>query len=174
MVAREPNGKPQRTHGQSEISPTEVRRLRDAAINGLRSDEWGSELGRYYLCGHITDQMYAAGKYWAMLAARYHQAIGAKPHEKALALERGSRGSAPDPDSDRGQAIAKGERKHVNKFLDVLTALEHAGPQATRLVRALCEYNQSPATYGEFLLIRAGLALIAREQDQKSNTRSKY
>jgi hypothetical protein len=52
LARREPNGRVQCQ--EPDISPGEVRRLRDAALRGLRDAEWASELGRcvrYAKCG---------------------------------------------------------------------------------------------------------------------------
>ena len=73
LALREPNGRPQRP---PELPPpSEVRRLRDAALSGMRDSTWGTELGRLYLVGKITATMFAAGKRWGELAVMYSQAL---------------------------------------------------------------------------------------------------
>ncbi len=54
-VAREPNGRRSRvlTRSAPQFAPTEVKRLRDAALAGMQNPEWGSELGRLLLAGKL-------------------------------------------------------------------------------------------------------------------------
>ena len=70
---REPNGRPQR---ERETPPAQVRRLREAALAGLRDPQWGTELGRLLLTKAIDEAMYAAGRRWNEDAAKYRHVIG--------------------------------------------------------------------------------------------------
>jgi hypothetical protein len=86
-----------------DYGPGEVRRLLYAATRGLRDSEWGTELGRLYLENKITAGMYGAAKWWRDMAALYASAINAPASApKALSLERGSKGTDVDPDSEIG------------------------------------------------------------------------
>lgn len=96
IAKREPNGRIQRDPPLPP--PSEVRRLRDAALSGMRDPTWGTELGRLYLVGKITATMFAAGKRWGELASQYSQALcSPAPDPKAICLERMG-GSPIDPD----------------------------------------------------------------------------
>jgi hypothetical protein len=162
LARREPNGRVQRR--EPDISPGEVRRLRDAALRGLRDAEWASELGRYYLEGKLTHAQFAAGKWWGHLAARYADAIGAKPHPKPIALQRGSAGHQCDPASEMGQSLAQTHERDVRSFMAVYGALQKCGPIAVKVVRDLCEYDRSPSGHYDFTVLVAGLNVLAMER----------
>src|SRR5262249_5216639 len=78
-VARDPNGRRARARNAGDPAPAQVKRLRDAALAGLQSQEWGSELGRLFLAGKIGPELYAAGRRWGECVARYRAALGAPP-----------------------------------------------------------------------------------------------
>lgn len=155
ITAREPSGRPQR---HRELAPSEVRRLRDAALCGLKDAEWGTELGRLYLTGAITETMYGAGKRWAEVASRYQAAIGIFP-VRGPALERGARGANPDPDSDEGHKIARKEREAIEQFFAAHAVLLATG--AELLVRRLCELNDAPSGPREYGAVKRGLEALA-------------
>ncbi len=138
VTAREPNGRIQRERGPG---PTEIKRLRDAALRGLRDPEWGTELGRLYLERALTAEMYAAGKRWRESVAAYHGAIGVFPVRTA-ALERG-RSTPPDPDSEGGREQAVRDRDAAEAFFAAHAALVSAGMVAENAVRRLCEDDQA-------------------------------
>jgi hypothetical protein len=171
LARREPNGRVQRQ--EPDISPGEVRRLRDAALRGLRDAEWASELGRYYLEGKLNHAQFAAGKWWGHLAARYADAIGAKPHPKPIALERGSASHQCDPGSERGLEIAQTHERDVRRFLAVYEALQKCGPLVVKVVRDLCEYDQSPGGHHDFTALIDGLNALAREHETLTNQRKR-
>ncbi len=156
VTRRQPSGRIAR---EPEFSPVQVRRLRDAAMTGLRDEQWGTELGRYYLFQSITHGMYAAGKWWAQLAERYQQTLAA-PGQKPLVLERGSRSEPPDP-----EITAERDREVEAEFTQALAALTDAGIVAVRAVRNLCEHNEGPDGYQEFMYLRTGLAKLAEWRD---------
>jgi hypothetical protein len=155
-IAREPNGRHQRE--SREASPTEVRRLRDAALRGMRDPEWGTELGRLFLQREITAAMYAAGRRWAQDAAKWRHAIGAFPVRTA-AFERGH-SHPPDPDSPQGQEQAKRDRDAAERFFDAQAVLVATGSGAERAVQALCERDEAP-TFVDLICARAGLSALA-------------
>ena len=84
IKARTPSGQLSRAGRQREYPPAQVRRLRDAAMAGLRDPEWGTELGRLYLEGTITAAMYAAGKDWREKAAKFVGSLGHFPVRSIL------------------------------------------------------------------------------------------
>ena len=153
-IAREPNGRAQR----GALSPTEVRRLRDAAARGMRDPEWGTELGRLYLLREITGAMYAAGRRWTQDAARWRHTLGVFPVRTA-SLERGH--SHPcDPDSPEGREVARRDRNAQEAFCGAHSALVDCGAGAARAVQDLCEHNEAP-TFVDRICARAGLAALA-------------
>ena len=85
LAKREPNGKPQRE--PSGPSPTEISRLRDAALAGMKDPIWGTQLGILHLSGKLTSSQLAAGKRWGELARDYSAAVGAPRAPRSAALE---------------------------------------------------------------------------------------
>lgn len=159
MAQREPNGRVQRT---PEHSPSEVRRLRDAALSGMRDPLWGTELGRLYLVGKITTPMYAAGKRWAELSVKYSQALcSPSPDPKAICFDRSGSDSA-DPDSYEGRKEARRHQRAVASFMDAHAKLStEGGALAERVVRSMCERNQILVGHAELLALCSGLSTIS-------------
>lgn len=159
LAQREPNGRIQR---DPAIPPaSEVRRLRDAALSGMRDPTWGTELGRLYLVGKITASMFAAGKRWAELATKYSQALcSPAPDPKALCLDR-SGGESPDPDSYEGRKEARRHERAVTSFLDAHAALKTASALSERLVRSICERDELLPGYESLLSLKRGLTELA-------------
>lgn len=164
VVAREPSGRlqrsPARERDDREISPTEVRRLRDGALNGLRDPEWGSELGRLYLERAISGREYAAGKTWRAQVARFQGSIGIFP-VRSLSGEPTGRAEPPDPESDEGQKQAVKDRDAAETFFEAHTVLLWSGRGAESAVRRLCEEDQAMVGYNELQHARCGLTRLA-------------
>src|ERR1700759_1626797 len=104
-VAREPSGRRSRaiTRSAPEFAPTEIKRLRDAALAGMQNPAWGSELGRLLLAGKLEAELYAAGQHWSECATRYRQPLAApRPNPPTARFEPKSPAAAVDPASDAG------------------------------------------------------------------------
>lgn len=172
LAYREPNGKPQRG-GERDYPPVMVKRLRDAAMAGLRDPEWGTELGRLFLEAAITPEMYAAGKKWCETVAWYHQAIGVKLMHSPV-LERGRGGQEPDPDSEAGRIQAAKDTERAERFFEAHAVLLSTG--AEQAVRNLCELNEGPCGMAQLIATRNGLSALANHwgltERNKSNTRN--
>jgi hypothetical protein len=161
VESREPNGRRQRSN-EREFSPTQVRRLRDAAMAGLRDPEWGTHAGRLFLDGTLTAEMYAAAKWWRELAASYLVAICAPPpHPKATSMEAGRGSATCDPDSERGREEARDQAHTAESFLKGHAALISAGMMAERTVRRLCEQDEAPVGEQERQWAICGLRRLA-------------
>ena len=163
LKARERNGRNQRgpmlSNGQPRVpSPTEVRRLRDAALRGMKDAVWGTELGRQFMLQHISATMLSAGLRWTQDAARWRHTLGVFPVRTA-SLERGHSHPA-DPDSPEGMEIARRDRNAQEAFCGAHSALVDAGAGAERAVEALCERNEAP-TFFDRICARAGLSALA-------------
>ena len=158
VTAREPNGRIQRE--EREPAPAEVRRLRDAALVGLRDPQWGTELGRLYLQGTITDSMYAAGKRWRDHAAEYRRSIGAFP-VKSASLERGSLSHPPDPESTDGLKQVLRENNAAERFFEAHSVLVCMGQGTESIIRRLCEDDLSLCGMVELKKARYGLSRLA-------------
>lgn len=158
MAQREPNGRIQRV---KETAPTEVRRLRDAALAGMRDPLWGTELGRLYLVGKITTPMYAAGKRWGELSVKYSQALcSPSPDPKAICFDR-SGGESPDPDSYEGRKEVRRHERAVASFIDAHVALKDVSMAASRVVRSMCERNEMLLGHEGLMALSTGLSTLA-------------
>lgn len=159
MAQREPNGRVQR---EPQLPPpSEVRRLRDAALAGMRDPTWGTELGRLYLVGKITSAMFAAGKRWGELAARYSQALcSPSPDPKAVCFDR-SGGESPDPDSYEGRKEARRHLRAVASFMDAHVALKADSIGSERVVRFVCERNEMLLGHEGLICLTRGLSTLA-------------
>lgn len=158
--ARTPSGQLSRAGRQRDFPPTQVKRLRDAAMAGLRDPEWGTELGRLYLEGTITASMYAAGKDWREKAAKYVKSLNHFPVRSILIDNRG--GSVPpDPDTPEGQKRARREADAMERFFAAHAVLLSAGKMAESTVRRLCEHDEGPCGVVELIALRNGLSALA-------------
>lgn len=159
MAQREPNGRPQRD--PQLPPPSEVRRLRDAALAGMRDPLWGTELGRLYLVGKITSAMYAAGKRWSELSTKYSRALCSPcPDPKAVCFDR-SGGESPDPDSYEGRKEARRHERAVTSFIDAHAALKSTSMAAERVVRSMCERNEILLGHESLMALSTGLSTLA-------------
>jgi hypothetical protein len=163
-VAREPSGRRSRAVARSapEYAPTEVKRLRDAALAGMQSPEWGSELGRLLLAGKLEPELYAAGQRWAECATRYRQALDApRPNPPAAGFEPKSRATALDPASSAGQKQTAREIAAIGALQEAQAALRAAGVLAERVVRRVCEHDEAVCGTNELVALQRGLLALA-------------
>lgn len=157
---RNPGGRLSEAGRAREFPPAQVKRLRDAAMAGMRDPEWGSELGRLYLNNVITEAMYAAGKRWTEQAAKYRGVIGVFPL-KSSSAEGGSWSHQPDPDSPKGQEIAGKERDAMERYFEAEAVLVNCGPGVRITVRRVCEDGEVLGGYSEVIALRIGLLRLA-------------
>jgi hypothetical protein len=160
IQARTPSGQLSRAGRQREFPPTQVKRLRDAAMSGLRDPEWGTELGRLYLEGTITAEMYAAGKDWREKAAKYVNTLGHFPVRSLLMENRGG-SPPPDPDTAEGEKRARREANAMERFFEAHAVLLSSGKMAEATVRRLCEHDEGPCGIVELTALRRGLSALA-------------
>jgi hypothetical protein len=153
----------------------EVRRLRDAAMVGLRDEEWGTELGQLFLEGKITGAMYGAGKWWRSRAARYYLAINAPPPApRAISLELRSGSTGPDPDSEEGQNQTKWDRAAVEDFQEAHAILLGAGALSEKYIRDLCEQNIRPFGTEALMAVSRGLEWLAEYRQLTNQQKGAY
>jgi hypothetical protein len=160
LKVRTASGQLSRAGRVREFPPAQVKRLRDAAMAGLRDPEWGTELGRLYLEGTITATMYAAGKDWREKAARYVTSLGHFPVRSILVENRGG-SLPPDPDTPEGQKRARREADAMERFFEAHHVLLGAGKLAEATVRQLCEHDEGPCGTAELIALRNGLTALA-------------
>lgn len=159
LAQREPNGRIQR---EPQLPPpSEVRRLRDAALSGMRDPLWGTEIGRLYLAGKITAVGFAAGKRWGEQAVLYSRALcSPSPDPKAVCFDR-SGGDSLDPDSYEGRKEARRHERAVTSFIDAHVALKSISGAAERVVRLVCERDEMLAGHENLLALVNGLSALA-------------
>ena len=158
LVHRQPNGQPRRT--AQLPPPSEVSRLRDAALAGMRDSVWGTSLGRLFLAGKITATQFSAGKRWSELSAKYSVACGGPKPARSAALDPDG-GSPADPDSLQGRREARRHGLTVERYLAASKVLKGAGGLSWRVVVAVCDQNLAPAGVVEVNALRVGLQALA-------------
>jgi hypothetical protein len=163
-VARERNGRRARDgNAPPEAAPAHVKRLRDAALAGMQSEEWASELGRLFLAGKIGPELYAAGRRWVECMARYRAALNAPPaNPQSFPLELSSATAPPDPASEAGRRLAAREIAAVRELRDAEAALRDAGRLSERVVRGVCEQDEAPCGVRELEALCRGLLALAQ------------
>lgn len=147
-------------------SPSEVTRLRDAALAGLRDPVWGSTLGWLFLSGKVSAVQFAAGKRWVELAADYSAACCGPKQVRSAKLDPAG-GTSPDPDSPKGLREARRHVLAVEQYLEGSELLKRLGGAAAVAVRNVCEQGRMPVGFGELLALRRGLAVLAAWQQRK-------
>lgn len=160
MAAREASGKVQRP--PSLPNPGEAKRLRDAALAGMRDPLWGTELGRLHLAGKITFAMLSAGKQWAEYASRYSQALcSPAPDPRAINIGSGGGRDDIDPDSYEGRKEVRRHVRAVQSFTDASVALRSEEIAAMGIVRSVCERNETIVGHGDLIRLCSGLQALA-------------
>ena len=160
---REPNGRLSRAT-KVEIdarSPAEVKRLRDAAILGMRDPLWGTELGRLFLRNRITPQQFEAGKRWRSLVECWRRLQGGpSPHEKGglAPLHTETRGRGMDNAND--PATIKRTRELDHELGAALDVLQAGGARQAHLcsstVRDCCELDRPIIGLAEIAWLQDG------------------
>lgn len=147
------------------VSPAEAYRLRQAALIGMRSPEWGSELGRLYLAEKIESSQYEAGKSWRVVVEQYRQAVGApSPHPRGQKYERASPATLPDdpPLGTRaGDRLLRIRKLMIDRMIDAQEVLIAAGRDELRQIRATVEDEQAPVGHHSLLILRSGLTALS-------------
>lgn len=156
---REASGKVQR---QPPLpNPGEAKRLRDAALAGMRDPLWGTELGRLHLAGKISFLQLSAGKQWAEYAMRYSQALCSPPPDpRAIALGQASGRSEVDPDSYEGRREARRHIRAVESFVDAAAALRTDHAASVNIVRTVCERDETIAGHQDLIRLASGLQAL--------------
>lgn len=146
MHRREPNGKPQReakqqTRQHEMPSPAEVKRLRDAAMIGMRDAIWGTVLGYLHLSGKLSIDQFTAGVHWARLSRFYHRAMEGPRDPRSNLLTRVSTSNAPKPEQHDAHAMVQAYEA-VMREISVTT---HGAQRLAAMVR-VCELNLLPTS----------------------------
>jgi len=155
LTRREPNGRPQRAPPDLP-SPTEVSRLRDAALAGMRDPVWGSMLGQMLLGGKITSFQFSVGRKWSELAREY-SAISQSPQPPKSANLDPRGGIGPDPDSPKGLREARQQTFVKHQYLAAYELLKLTGDASMRAVVDTCEAGLHPVGLDGLNQLRKGL-----------------
>lgn len=160
MAARKPSGRIRAQQQPQLPAPAEVRRLRDAALAGMRPAEWATMLGRLYLADRISTVQFSVGKRWADLAADYSLACQS-PRLPRTAKFDADGSSLLDPESAKGRREAKRHARMIEEYVDGLRVLERAGKPVLCAVRNVCEHDLAPSGWNEVDALRIGLQALA-------------
>jgi hypothetical protein len=170
MAARKPSG---RTKVEPQLPPpAETKRLRDAAVAGMRGAEWGTELGRLYLADKISSLQYSAGRRWAATVEAYAEACQT-PRQPGTATLDPEGGKAADPDTPAGRKTARRHARAIETFNGAHEALTFAGRLAASVTRAATESQSAPCGQMELAALRAGLQHLAAHWETQRNARRK-
>jgi len=160
LALRKPCGRLRPAKDLELLSPTETRRLLDAAAAGLRDQPWGTAVGQLYIDGRITSSQFAAAKRWAAIVADYSIACRSPPAPRALSFDTPG-GSPIDPDSEKGERERLRHERATALYLEGRHALHLAGLEAERVVDHVCARDQALAGFYELSALRAGLQALS-------------
>ena len=162
LAQREPSGKVRRPPRADPTlpSPTEVTRLRDAALAGMRDAVWSTPLGWLYLSGRLSGSQFAAGRRWATLARDYSEAQNGPKIPKSANLDPKG-GTPPDPDSPAGLREARRETAVTHQYIAALALLHASGGPSRRAVANCCELGCMPDGMDSLNGLRRGLDVLA-------------
>ena len=147
-------------HNTELLSPTEARRLFDAASTGLRDPVWATMLGRLYRDGKITSSQFSAGKHWSELVANYSIACRSPAPPRSLSLDA-IRDMPVDPDTLTGEREVRRHERASAAYIESRHAMRLAGRDAERVVDEVCIRDCAPAGFRELNALRAGLQALA-------------
>lgn len=160
---REPNGRlsraAQKIVGADSVG--EIKRLREAALSGMRDRLWGTQLGRLWLEGKITPQQFRAGRQWDELMGKW-RAIHCGPRFNPKAglanLFRVGGGGA-----SVGDFVANPHEAMLTAMVDNVIGSFDRGVADPALiaVRECVELDLAPVGFGGKLLLEDGLNHLA-------------
>ena len=161
LAPRKPCGQLKREPRDSRpLAPIQVRRLLDAAAEGLRDPLWGSMIGRLHLNGKISSAELATAKHWARIVANYSAACCSPRPPRTVPLDAIG-GTPVDPDSATGERGVRRHERASAAWLEGRNALRLAGRDAERVVDSVCARDCALAGFGELNALRAGLQALA-------------
>ena len=135
---REPNGKPQRTHQETILPETIMRRADHVGMKNATSERSAFPLGRLALNGVITERQYQAGRRFEDTACRWARLQGIKPHYP-LCGER-EQGMPSDPPED---AVSRASSAYF-LLLETLDKLPQSGLVRATLESIILDHFQPP------------------------------
>jgi hypothetical protein len=163
LAPRKPSGRVYSyatTRDTALLSPTQVRRMVDAAGAEARDPLWATMIGRIYLAGKLSATEFAAGKRWSELVASYSIACRSPRPPTTISFDEPG-GSGLDVDSPRGECEVIAHERINAAWLAGRNALRLAGRDAERVVDHVCARDCALAGFGELNALRAGLQALA-------------
>lgn len=143
---------------ESGASPSQIRRLRDAALAGMADPQWGSMAGIFYLSRKIDEIEYETAKRFGDLHSQYINVIGGPRPPRSSSVERASPVSSIDVDTELGEEEAQRHIVILNKYNDAHTVLHKIGPSAEADIIRFCSIpGESPAGYEAMIRVVMGL-----------------
>lgn len=160
---REANGRLSRAAKQivGADSVGEIKRLREAALSGMRDPLWGTQLGRLFLEGKIVAAQFRAGRQWGELIEKWraiHCGPRFNPKTGLSSLHRVGGGGV-----SVGDVIADPREATITAMVDdVLKSFDRgvSDPQLVA-VRECVELDLAPVGFGGALLLDDGLNHLA-------------
>jgi hypothetical protein len=160
---REPSGRLSRSARKllGADSVNEIRRVREAALAGMRDPLWGTQLGRLFLEGKISGEQFRAGRNWAELMEKWraiHCGPRFNPKPGLSNLFRVGGGGA-----SVGDIIADPHEATITALVDEVIESFSRGAADPLLiaVRECVELDLAPVGVGGWMLLDEGLAHLA-------------
>ena len=122
----------------------QIKRLR-ALLRDAATPEKGTELGLMVFRGQLTDDEYAACRWFDKLQTKYHRAIDAKG-VKTASLSPGDKAEPADPFSEIGAARARAERATVAEYDSAALAGLACGSENWGLFRRVVVEGVAPTS----------------------------
>lgn len=147
---------------ESGASPSQIRRLRDAALAGMADPQWGSMAGIFYLSRKIDEVEYETAKRFGDLHSQYISVIGGPRPPRSASIERASPVGSLDVDTELGEEEAQRHILIMNKYHDAHTILHGVGPSAEADIIRFCSIpGESPAGHEAMIRVRFGLRALS-------------
>lgn len=142
----------------TDMSPATIRRIMTEAKRGAANPRLGSQLGRLYLHGQITEIEFRAGVRFAELRRRWRFIQGIRQPGAQSAKLGQVIGMPPDVDSERAEAVSLAEE--ASRAV-AMTTPGYNGARAFDIACRVCELDEIPVGYGEMMTLRAVLMGLA-------------
>jgi hypothetical protein len=141
------------------LPPTLIRRIKNLVVQGIMGAEYGSPLALLKLGGMVSEREYEAAIWYRQLDREYRAVIGVRGC-KSQPLGEASRAAPPDPDSERGQLVAKREAWTMREYPRIRLAMAAAGADAVRCFDAVVLDDATPEGYAQRLAVAKVADLI--------------
>jgi hypothetical protein len=161
LAFRKPCGRIRSIPSAEILSPTEMKRLFDGAVLGLRDQAWATTAGRLFLVGKLTSTQFSTARRWSELTASYSIACGSPQQPHSMPLEVGIKGAPVDPDTAGGLRQARADTRAMTAFLEGKSVLKLAGRTVEDVVDAVVIHDQMPAGLYQLDALKTGLQSLS-------------